>query len=65
MDDVIVRMHHRQPLGYCARGVRRVFKLHGLDYGSFLKSGIRASELIEATNSDAMVMAMIEVARGR
>lgn len=60
---VMVKMAHMREAKYCARGVRAFFARHGLDYPAFLREGIQAEKL-EATG-DAMVKAVVEVARGR
>jgi hypothetical protein len=39
-----------------------LFKRHSLDYGDFIKNGIPADELLEATNNDGMAKAAVEVA---
>ena len=64
MTDVIVKVAHTRRLRYCARGVRQGFARYGLDYEDFLKNGIPASVLLEATNGDWMAAAVVEVARG-
>jgi len=61
----IVYMSDCRSLRYCAKGVRIVFQRYNLDYSDFLKNGIPASKLLEATNNDGMVQAVVEVARGR
>lgn len=61
---VIVRMEHMRALKYCARGVRELAESCGIDYAAFLRDGIEAERLLEATNNDAMVQAVVEVARG-
>lgn len=65
MAEVIVRMEDCRSLRYCARGVRELFSRYGLDFSDFLKNGIPADKLLEATNNDGMVIAAVEVASGR
>ena len=45
MTDRIVRIEELEPLGLCARGVRRWFIDNGLDFKDFLKNGIPLSRL--------------------
>jgi hypothetical protein len=65
MTEVIVKMEHCRSLRYCARGVRELFARYGLDFSDFLKNGIPADRLLEATNNDGMCIAAVEVASGR
>jgi hypothetical protein len=58
-------VEHCRGLNYCAGGVRRLFARHGLDYSDFLQNGIEAQKLLEATNNDAMVVAVVELANGQ
>ena len=39
---MLVRMEHCREIGYCARGVRYFFQLHGLDFAKFLSEGLPA-----------------------
>ena len=64
MDTVIVRMEHCRRLRYCAGGVRELFQRYNLNYMDFLQNGIPSEDLLKATNNDAMVIAVVEVARG-
>jgi len=64
-EPVRVRMEHCRSLSYCAGGVRRLFARYGLDYPDFLQNGIEAQKLLEATNNDAMVVAVVELANGQ
>lgn len=47
--------------GFCRYGARTFFRRHGLDWRSFLRSGIEAREL-EATG-DGLALALVEWAR--
>lgn len=47
----------------CSRGARDFFKRHGLDWSTFLKSGLPAEEFL--MTGDAMALRLVEVARGR
>ena len=62
---VIVKIEDCRSLGYCARGVREFFERYNLNYVGFLTEGIPSEELLAATNSDGMALAVVEVARGR
>lgn len=61
---VIVNMVHCRKLGYCARGIRELCARYNLNYEDFLINGIASDALLEATNNDAMAIAVVEVARG-
>lgn len=61
---IIVEMKHFRQLHNCSRGVRRGFQRYNLDYSDFLKNGISADKLLEVTNNDSMVLAVVEVASG-
>jgi hypothetical protein len=52
-----------QPMGYCARGARRWFEQHGLDWSKFVFEGL-PEEVIIATG-DPMAIAAVEEARRR
>lgn len=62
---VTVRMEHARKLKYCSGGVRRLFKRYNLNYTDFLANGIDSDKVLEATNHDAMVKKVVEVAYGR
>ena len=64
MTVIVVRIEHCRKLLYCSRGIRDLFARYGLDYSDFLANGIDAQTLLEASNYDAMVEAVVEVARG-
>jgi len=44
--DFTITARDLQANGFCARGSRRWFEEHGLDYRAFLKDGITASALL-------------------
>ena len=44
--DFIITARDLQANGFCARGSRRWFEEHGLDYRDFLANGILASRLL-------------------
>lgn len=44
--------------GHCARGTRRWFVDHGMDFPAFLAEGIAASELLE--RGDALAEMVVE-----
>lgn len=63
--EVIVQLHHLSKItgfsvkpGLCRRGTRLWFAENGLDYQSFKKNGIRASELLAV--GDAFAVAVVE-----
>ena len=62
-DQVRVTIADLREVKYCANGSKTFFTRYGLDWRSFVKNGIPASEL-EATG-DAMAIKLCEVARGR
>lgn len=62
--EVVIRMEHCRKAGYCARGIRTLCARYELDYVDFLQNGISVDKLLAATGEDAMVMAVVEVARG-
>lgn len=64
MSNVIVKIEHCRKLLYCSRGIRDLFARCGLNYSDFLVNGIDAQTLLEASNYDAMVEAVVEVASG-
>ena len=47
MDKLIITVDDVQKAGHCARGARRWFEAHGLDFKSFLKNGIDAELFVE------------------
>ena len=55
-----VTIQHFRRLGYCARGSRRFFSRHDLDWTSFVREGIDAGEL--RATGDAMVIRAAELA---
>lgn len=59
---VIVRVEHARQLGYCARGMRRWFELHGLDFGQFIAHGLPAETLL-ATGDEFARCAVEEAER--
>ena len=61
---VIVTPAHCRAIGYCARGMRVAAARWRIDYSKFLAEGIRADELLSASNNDSMALAAVEVARG-
>lgn len=62
-DQVRVTIADLRTVKYCANGSKAFFTRYGLDWRSFVKNGIPASEL-EATG-DAMAIKICEVVRGR
>ena len=63
-DQIIVRMVHCRKLEYCATGIRALCERYSLNYQDFLENGIDSEILLNATNNDAMSIAVVEVARG-
>ncbi len=64
MSNVIVKIEHCRKLLYCSRGIRELFTRYNLDYSDFLANGIDSQVLLEASGYDAMVVDVVEVARG-
>lgn len=64
MTNVVVRIEHCRKLLYCSRGIRELLARYGFDYSDFLVNGVDAQALLEASNYDAMVVDVVEVARG-
>lgn len=44
--DPIVTMDDIRKAGYCARGARRWFETHGLDFRDFMENGVPASVML-------------------
>jgi hypothetical protein len=64
MESLIVNSRHCRAAGMCLTpGVRDFFARHNLDYRDFIRNGIDANKLIEATQSDAMALQVVSVAR--
>jgi len=60
-EDVIIHSRHLREAGMCARGAKQWFRLHGLDFNSFLAFGIPAAT-VEALG-DALGNKVAAVAR--
>lgn len=61
--DFIITMADLEKCSMCARGTRRWFLDHNLDFKHFLKNGIAASTLIEM--GDALGLRAVELTRKR
>lgn len=59
-----VTMVHLQRCGFCARGARRWFDAHDLDFRDFLKYGIDA-ETLRATGDARALKAVKEAEKTR
>lgn len=59
----IVKHEDLRTLGFCNRGSREFFDRHGLNWASFMQSGVEA-ELLLATD-DEMAKQAVEQARKR
>lgn len=59
----MVTIEHIRQCEMCSDGTREFFKMHGFDWGDFLKNGIDAEKL--AATGDAMALQVVEAARGR
>jgi len=59
---MIIYMSHIRRSGMCSKGTRDFFKKHGMNWCTFIKQGLPASEF-EKTG-DAMALHVVEVARG-
>jgi hypothetical protein len=46
-DKIIITMNDVMQAGHCARGARRWFENHDLDFRSFLKNGIDSELFVE------------------
>ena len=57
---VVVKVEHCRRLGYCARGMREFFLLHGMDWSSFVRDGVPADAL--AATGDDMALAAVRLA---
>lgn len=55
--DLIITMSDITRAGHCARGSRRWFDDHGLDFRAFLKNGIPAAEL--AATGDGIALQVV------
>jgi len=64
VNNIVVRIEHCRKLLYCSRGIRDLLGRYGFDYSDFLANGVDAQALLEASNYDAMVVDVVEVARG-
>jgi hypothetical protein len=51
-DDLVITIDDVMAAGHCARGTRRWFDSHGLDFRKFLKQGIPAADM--AATGDAL-----------
>jgi hypothetical protein len=40
MSEPLAHIRHAKILGYCAKGLRQFFTIHGLDYLQFVRHGI-------------------------
>jgi len=49
--------------GFCVKGARKWFELHGLDFKAFLREGLPAADLIAA--GDALARKVVEAKRVR
>lgn len=61
--NLIITMDDALAVNYCAKGTRRFFIEHGLDFADFLKNGIESDVFLEKTKHDAMVVALVEAVR--
>lgn len=61
---LIITSRHCRAAGMCLTpGVRDFFARHQLDYRDFIHNGIDAETLLTATQSDAMAMQVVNIAR--
>lgn len=49
-DDPIITMNDIRKTGHCVKGIRSWFKLHDLDFKSFMADGIPASALLATSD---------------
>lgn len=60
MGEKICKVRHAKALGYCAKGMRAFFRVHGLDYVRFVREGLTPQELLAM--DDAMATKVVELA---
>lgn len=63
MDDFIVSIKDARALGYCSRGQREFCKRHNIDFLTFVREGIPASQFMET--QDHQAIRMVEAAMNR
>lgn len=59
-DDVIITVTDMYNAGYCIAGGREWFRDRGLDFGHFVRNGIRIGDLPDKDN-DAIIQRILEV----
>lgn len=62
-DEVVVKLKHLRPAGFCVEGAIAFTKRYGIDWNLFKRQGLPASRL-EATGN-ALARKLVEVARGK
>lgn len=60
MSNLVTRIDSHS-LGYCNRGTRAYFQVHGIDWQTFQKEGLPASAF-DAVKDDPMIAAMLAAA---
>lgn len=63
MTDPVIRIADIRAAGFCVKGARNWFELHGLDFKAFLRDGMPASTLIE--KGDGLAKKVVEHRRNR
>ncbi|AEY69563.1 tail assembly protein [Burkholderia phage vB_BceS_AH2] len=60
---MIITTKDLQPVSYCARGARRWFAEHGLDWSKFVFEGLPEEDIL--ATGDPMAIKLVEEARRR
>lgn len=63
MDDMIIKIDDVAASGHCAKGTRRFFHEHNLDFKEFMRVGIRATDL--GKTQDGLALQIIEATKQR
>jgi hypothetical protein len=63
MSDIVTRIDSHA-LGYCNRGTREYFRLHGIDWQTFQKEGLPVAAF-DTVKDDPMIAAMLAAAAAR
>lgn len=64
-DDPHLTIADCRAAGYCVDGARKWFATHGLDFRSFIRNGIHASEVRAAAGDNAILNNVIAAAEAR
>lgn len=58
--DLLIKPDDIRRAGYCARGARRWFESHNIDFRKFIREGIPASDLV--ATGDAQALRVVKLA---